>query len=90
MLPIRGDLFFYPRCSIKFKVLPNILQAIQAEFKGLVVRSWDADQVHVRSYPPKGTEKFAKVRVYGQNTEAVMKVKGAFQTMLEGVPAVAK
>jgi hypothetical protein len=86
---VLGGLFLYPRCSVKFNVLPSILHAIQADFNDLVMSSWQREQVHIRSYllsNPLG--KFQEVRIYGQDQEAVMNTKAAFQNPIDGTPAM--
>jgi len=80
-----SKLFVNPLISVKFTILTDMYQIIQAEIDTLGSHIWEVGKVHIKDYKPtEPGQKLIAVRIYGEDAKSVAKAKSALEKILAG------
>lgn len=80
-----SKLFVSHLISVKFNVPKAMYRAIRGDFDYLKSQAWDVGYVNIKSYPPSDiTQKFIRLRLFGEDAKAVAKAKSALEKILAG------
>ena len=82
---LNSTLLISPLISVKFNVLADMYQAIQAEVATLRSQAWNDGHVHFKSYEPtQPGQKLIAARISGEDVKSVARAKIAFEKVLAG------
>ena len=80
-----SKLFVSLQISVKFNVPKAMYRAIREDVDYLKSQAWDSEHVYIKSYPPAdATQKFIRLRLFGEDAKAVAKAKSALEKILAG------